>query len=580
MDTSNATMASTDSTEPAIDQKNLQLLGPGPSGYEKLISMLFAKEEMREIPMFYRAKDINLHLKLVNEKFDLLNIQPTERMPLLMQTLHDDVKMEIKMEGYQANSGTYESLCKLLKKTYKRKKTPVSCFLSMTNIKQTPGQTVRDFLSVVRVEGYKLLSNEEPDKIETVLTSTFINGLSNKNFREALKQLKPSTLTEAYKMIKDEKIELHEEFVRKIVPVNREPERPKINSNFFEDKLNLLLKEINSLKSRIQFLEARNQPKIINSGVVREKRQNRDFYCYRCNELGHFAKECTNKPFCPKCKIVGHCLRDCFANTRNRPKNVRQLGYFEEDQVTNADTADFNDQLSNQNLVCNNNVTEDEVKYVNAISTNSKHHLSQAEQRKIAEYSKNQNNIFKKRAPKRYTAEVDAWYNYVNNNSRKPKPFTNSSLRYIPTKSCTGKTLISTSNSEPAANKPVVRCRIYETQCSVLFDTGAEINVIDGAFLRSLTDQYDFITVHKHHGKLNCANGTPLNVEGNVDITLTVGTTDIKANFTVVSSIFPRVIIGLKTMKQEDISVLPICDAIKIGGIEIPFISKTTIQGN
>ena len=49
-----------------------------------------------------------------------------------------------------------------------------------------------------------------------------------------------------------------------------------------------------------------------------------------------------------------------------------------------------------------------------------------------------------------------------------------------------GKTLISKHRKETARNKPMVNYRIYEKVCPVLFDMGAEINVIDELFLRKL----------------------------------------------------------------------------------------------
>ena len=83
---------------------------------------------------------------------------------------------------------------------------------------------------------------------------------------------------------------------------------------------------------------------------------------------------------------------------------------------------------------------------------------------------------------------VNNWADYINGNSKRP----NESLKTINMKhsvdneSFCGKTLISKHHIEKARNKPVVNCRIRGTKCAVLFDTGAEVNVIDEKFLNSL----------------------------------------------------------------------------------------------
>ena len=62
-------------------------------------------------------------------------------------------------------------------------------------------QPVRDFLSEIRIESYKLLKDEDA-RMERSASLTFTKGLYNKEMRLALTQKDVSTLDEAYRLVK------------------------------------------------------------------------------------------------------------------------------------------------------------------------------------------------------------------------------------------------------------------------------------------------------------------------------------------------------------------------------------------
>jgi len=186
------------------------------------------------------------------------------------------------------------------------------------------------------------------------------------------------------------------------------------------------------------------------------------------------------------------------------------------------------------------------------------------------------NNLYKPKV-KTYAKCVKDWANYINGSTNRPKkPL--SSLKKD--QSISGRTLISKNHSEGAANKPIVNCRVGKNRCPVLFDTGAEINVIDQGLLEKLRSENSSIKFIPANGFLNCANGSKLKILGYAGLRVSVGVQHLPLKFTVVSDLFPKMIVGLPSMKKYSVDVMPSHDAIRVCGVEIPFISKTIVSEN
>ena len=66
---------------------------------------------------------------------------------------------------------------------------------------------MREFLTKIRVEGYKQLKNAplSKEEREQILVSAFIKGMNNKDVASALEMLRPTTLDEAFECVKRER---------------------------------------------------------------------------------------------------------------------------------------------------------------------------------------------------------------------------------------------------------------------------------------------------------------------------------------------------------------------------------------
>ena len=99
----------------------------------------------------------------------------------------------------------YDSFCSFLCKIFRQKKSTVTNLINLLDIKKYPAQSTLDFLSVIRVEGHKVLANENAEDREKLLVKAFINGLSNRKVSEVLNHLSPKSLDDSFKLVKYEK---------------------------------------------------------------------------------------------------------------------------------------------------------------------------------------------------------------------------------------------------------------------------------------------------------------------------------------------------------------------------------------
>ena len=519
----------------------------------RFLSQFLLKDELRNTSLFNRQDDIDQHLRFVSEKISSLQLSDHDKVSFLMNSLHHDVRSEMQtVENFTDASKEYSTLKKFLCDLYRKKKSSVSSILELLDLRQSSNQSTRDFLSSVRITGYRVLSDVSNQDRDKFLLKAFINGLANTKFSEALQQLQPKTLTEAYEMIKNERSEFakHDENVMKI--------SSGTDNNYLLSTIKKMQMEINCLKNEVSALKispnvkaAHNYKPTLN---LKNRSQSQDVVCFRCNQTGHVSKYCKNRPFCPHCNAAGHSLRDC-----NRRNKVRQFHFESVDCNSMPGTADLIDEV-----VSNPDNSKEEIfQGVSSIT------CQKVSPRTLAK-------------PKTYAKCVENWADYIKGSTAQPRQPLSTLQENISIKprSIGGRTLISNTHSETAANKPIVVCRIKNRQCPILFDSGAELNVISEKFLSDLKKDNPSTKFVQGNGFLNCANGSQLKVLGYTGVTVSIGVSQILLKFTVVKDLFPKMIIGLPAMKKHAIDIIPSEDSIEVQGIKVPFMSKTRVSEN
>ena len=75
---------------------------------------------------------------------------------------------------------------------------PKDLLIDLFKIRQQSHETVKDFLSTVRIHGSRILSEYTPAEKEKMLIMCFINGLGNKHYTKILNEIKPTSLKAAF----------------------------------------------------------------------------------------------------------------------------------------------------------------------------------------------------------------------------------------------------------------------------------------------------------------------------------------------------------------------------------------------
>lgn len=532
--------------------------------FQALLTKFMRKDEMSLVKKFKTGNNIEKHLRTVAAKMDELRVEDDDKGNVLLDTLDERVKHEIfALPNFKQNKSSYEWIVRNLRHIFHSKLSKVNPLVELLQIKQLPQQKLRDFVSAIRVEAWRIMGEEDEEKREEFCVTAFIDGLYNRRCGVALKQLLPKTLEEAYSMVKHEDSEnAHEENMRLIASApydtNLEQTITSMASEIknLKNQINILATEIAKLSRPSYADRARQPPRLPEKmamtrpqGGMDEKRQT---VCYNCNKTGHIARGCPSPTICRYCKATGHNILQCTLKPRERPQlryagNLRNL-QNDEDAIDSASI-----ETSNRYALLD---VEDEDNTAPSIS-----YLGSDVKAMQTPQPKPRRSLQKKQNG---DPDISRWTNYINGNGVQPKKFHRGS-----------RTVISKSNKELSANKPIVPCRINGHQKNVFFDSGCDNNVIDQQFATQLG-----LSISEQRGQLNCANSTPLHTLGYTFMKLTIGSRTIECKFTVAEKIFPNVFIGLRSMKRERISIHPERDSIYINGERVEFLSKIETQEN
>ena len=499
--------------------------GDDDSNLQRLLSSILKRDIIPRPNTYIKGMDMNHHLERIAAFNKNVGVDDDDaKLGILLSSLDDFVQSELFCQpDYTAEKDNDWVVNKLIV-LFGEHTSTITPLMKLLNVKQDFGQSIRDFVSDLRVAAYRYMKQVCVEDREKHILEAFIAGLLDKNIANALRSLRPNSLQEAFELSRKEEKRLPAEDVHvRAMPAE-------------QDVITSMKYEIASLKKQVHALHllmskplVQPRPTVARTRPDAQRPTNQQQICYNCQGAGHFARECRNRTVCRFCGLH-HRSVDCKISggrTRNAQNTFRRL----DDEVEELDHAQ--EEVSN----ISDPVPDAAGDFFVLASKRS--------MQKKKQYSE-----------KRLVAESNAsrWADYVDGKVRRPM------------------TVISENHSEVAANKPIVRGKLQGIQGKFFLDTGANINVIDKTLFDKLA-KCSGVTLRSKPLSIRCANGTFLNCIGTAFLNVAFGHTNVFIEFKVVASIFPKVFLGIRALKKLNANIDLRGNCMNVNGETFSFLS-------
>lgn len=549
---------------------------------ESLLQKLIQKDTLGVPQPCSKNDNIKTHIEKIEQYFKACGISNEEsKITILLNSLTDEMRFELCcMIEFKDNEDSYPWIKEKLLELFHPKESEITPLIRLYGCKQKSDQSLREYLSEIRVEGYKLLRNMNPQDREKHLIDAFKRGLRSEQLQFALNSVRVETLDEAYRLVKKEKRTNDDVFIRKVGLGHEQPTCSDIEK--LQNQMSVLQKQLTYI---VRILEGQQKPtyaekarvpvgraenRVSNIANRREIPQNiynqrntpyrrQEIQCYRCEGWGHIARFCP-KMNCRTCGQSGHIARYCTQKIRSR--QFRRMCIDDDEQWEN-DSMSIQDN-SSESSVENQELPEKE----EPLDTTVRALTIQRDSNKQRQCQKGRSNkrIKEPRTMKKqYPEDIEDLCDYVE--GRKSWR----SVRFNK-----AETLISQSHSEKGRNKPLVHGKCEGRKEKLFLDTGADISVIDYDYVEKLVG-VDKITRNSNKF-IKCANNSRMNIEGSVELRIDVAGKEKICKFWAVKQLFPKIIIGIRALKDLGMSMDLAQQCVWIQGVRVPFLSSIQSQ--
>ena len=587
---------------------------------ENIIQKLLFRDVVAQPQQCSGPTEVKVHLERLQQYFNLAKINSNEqKIAILLNSITEDMRMELCCQlDYTAHEDDFDWIEQKLLSLFHPKESEITPMIKLYSIRQKPQQTLREFLSEIRIEGYKLLKSLNPEEREKHLVDAYKKGLRSKELKTALHSREIDTLEEVFQLIKKEKCPKDDVYHTRQMNINEDV-------NIYNEVRDLK-KDVKSIQTQLESIatilrglkalqpsyadaarkaggyqrqgpsERRNygteRPALAipqygarRQGVTQERQFSQRFQgrrqmptfsdnqrnipqCWTCGENGHIARFCRQIT-CYKCGKTGHVATDCLRYRQTR--QIRCLENVENPWTSESDssTAELDSESASQ-VEMNRQEVEAQIHILDMDNEPESHlhaltiHPNSLEDSHHKMPRKLDSCKMNSRHKKRYSKEINELADYIEGRAKKPRS--------------SASTLISDTHSERAQNKPVVKGWCGNTKTKLFCDSGAEVNVIDNNLFAKLTMNGKNIKIHPARKVIRCANNSKISVLGWARLSISVAGFRKTCKFWVVPQIFPRIILGIRAMKDLEMVIDPARDCVWVKGVREPFLSKIHSQ--
>ena len=553
---------------------------------ENILQKLMFKETVGTPARYEMNGNIKDHISKIDDYLDTCEIKGDHaRIAVLFNSLPDEVRFELcGVLEFEDNGDDYAWITKKLIELFHPKESEISPLVKLFSCKQRQDQSTRDFLSEIRRHGYVNMKAMDPKTREKHMVKAFTKGLYNGEVRDALEQIKIESLDQAYNAIKREKSKVGLQSNDTRVSAMRESasdiEKLQNQMLIIQKQLSFIVDILQStkgektyagaVKKNIRHGDNNNQntprwPAETRQGISRRPQafgsnQNRALRCWICDDPNHIARFCPQ--VCGICGKQGHSKSRCFWNTNNRPnRNTRGRHIRRFREADDAEDWEGNETVESQSTNSEESRFRDRNTTAADIQVMTLHNTRPKTKNSYRKQNANTKHLPENRI--RYPERIIQLSDYIEGKTNRfPK----------------SETVISKSHPEGAANKPIVYGKCHGKNEKLFCDTGAEINVIDADHFRSIQHNKAPIKLHKAGKIIRCANNSKMNVMGWARLEIEIGSSSRLCKVWVVPNLFPRVILGIRALKDLNVKIDPPNDCVEVEGEKIKFLSRTQPQ--
>ena len=553
---------------------------------------------------YSKGQNFPFHLKAV-KRFLLTIKAPSEyHLAILVNSLDEECQLELFAHpDYSEDETDFDTVMSLLSRIFDDKEAELSKLVRLLEIRQEPSELLSQFLTRIRVEAYKMMGDTDRSQNERFILSAFIHGLRDKSVGKAVETMRPENSDDALRLAKRAESKVSKNDILRIVEDKCSCKTVHTSKN---DDLSEMKRQIQLLTQQVTYLSNKLRFKNleINANVPRRRisqtyanavqngrsnrfqsnnqavrsagpnwdRRSQPIRCWNCNGE-HILRQCTKKIFCKTCHRTGHVSRFCDSGEAVR--------YFHEEVPMREVDIVQNMEVESINFSSAESAESDEEAPLLAVEKLENENQDVA----LTEgWQKQRRRRNKMKHVQKENGEIGAWLQYINGKTNKmPEAHLSVSdesddirIQAVSKtrKSAYSPTIISSLRRERAANKPLVFGRCGSVRVPILIDSGAALNVIDEMFVRSLPPN-TVVKIDNDESIIRCANDETVRSRGRITLSVQIGSLFEEMVFSVMPSLFPKVIIGLKQMKHSKMVVDPPLDALWVGGEKVNFISKT-----